>query len=353
MNEKLYNIINNILYEEIIPECSQDKLIIGDIKPAIYFAVNIEGRRINSNDNYPCLVINDKNTFNKYLYNYVVEALKFYYDNNYTHDNIKSLISYLIANLTDLELSNPIPAIISRTNMLKNDLTSSAKTIFLDYDCTINVSKIKPFLEAPYSFDTIIKNNDEEFMLPSIIFGIDKDKCLIYAIQNKNNMNNNLKKKLNRLFYKFNDKVEDTFDSEHFNITDVTMSFIASIIMFINYLNEQEIKNIDVKLNMPIRYNNHFSSNERRLDYKKKYLSEDEFIKYKEMIDRQNESYKDNIILKLVRTFYRVKEMGDVININYMPFNISDSINISINKNGSFNNDLCNLIYKKNNNIKK
>ena len=122
-----------------------------------------------------------------------------------------------------------------------------------------------------------------------------------------------------------------------------------------NYCSDKktQIKNIDVKLNMPIRYNNHFSSNERRLDYKKKYLSEDEFIKYKEMIDRQNESYKDNIILKLVRTFYRVKEMGDVININYMPFNTSDSINISINKNGSFNNDLCNLIYKKNNIIKK
>lgn len=353
MNEELYKIINNILYDEVIPECNKEKLKIGDINPAISFTTNIEGKKMHDDNNYPCLVINDKNIFNKYLYTYIENAIEFYYNNNYTHDNIKSLISYLIANLTDIELSNPIPAIISRTNMFKNDLSNNINTSFLDYDCLINISKIKLFLEAPYSFDTIIKNNDEEFMLPSIIFGIDDDKCIIYAIQNKNNINNNLKKKLNRLFYKFNDKIEDSFDSEHFNITDVTMSFIASIIMFINYLNELDIKKLDVKFNMPIRYNNHFTSNKRRLEYKKKYLTEEEFVKYKEMIDKQNESYKDNIILKLVRTFYRIKEMGNVININYMPFNISDSINISINKDGTFNNDLCNLIYRKNNIQKK
>lgn len=344
MNEGLYNLIINILYNEIIPECKLGNLTINDINPAISFDVNIEGKK--NNDNLlPCLVINDKEIFNNYMYKYVVEAIKFYYGGSYNHDNIKSIISYLISNLTDIELSNPIGAIITRTNMLKEDISKNIKTTFLDYDCDINISKLAPYLESPYVFNVKINDMDDEYNLPKIMFGIDENKCFVYAMQNKDNHNNKLKKKLNRLFYKFNDKVEDNFDSDKFNISDITMSFIAAIIMFVNYLNEVGIDKIEVKVNVPIRYNNHFESNKRRLNYKKKTLSDSEYKEYEKKIKKQNEAYKNNIILKMMRTFYRVCSYGDVLNVNIMPFIVSDNMEIVINESGTFNNDLCNMIY--------
>ena len=93
---------------------------------------------------------------------------------------------------------------------------------------------------------------------------------------------------------KFSIKVEDSFDSDNFNISDITMSFVASIIMFINYLNENNINKIEVKVNAPIRYNNHFEANERRLRYKEKVLSDSEYQEYKKMIEKQNEAYTGN-----------------------------------------------------------
>lgn len=345
MNKELYELMENILYNEIIPECKLGNLMIGDINPAISFTANIEGKK-DIDSTLPCLVINDTKIFNKYMYDYVLESIKFYYDGLYSHDNIKSVISYLIANLTDIELSNPIGAIISRTNMLKENISKNINTSFLDYDCCVSITKLAPYLETPYSFNAKVIDEDDTFNLPSIMFGIDGDKCIIYAMQNKDNSNNKLKKKLNRLFYKFNDKVEDSFDSDNFNISDITMSFVASIIMFINYLNENNINKIEVKVNAPIRYNNHFEANERRLRYKEKVLSDSEYQEYKKMIERQNEAYKDNITLKLLRTFYRVCSYGDVLNVNTMPFSVSDSMKLTINDEGIFNNDLCNMIYK-------
>ncbi len=355
-NKGLYDLMVSILYGEIIPECKNGALFIGDLNPAISFVTNLEGI-VDTNSNKPCLVIKDKDMFNKYIYDYLIESINFYYDGLYTHDNIKSAISFLIANLTDIELSDPIKAIQSRTNMLKIDISEDIKTSFLNYDCDVKVSKLQSFLETPYAFNININNGEDLFKLPSVMFGIDNDKCVIYAIQNKDNSNNNLKKKLNRLFYKFNDGVEDNFDSETFNITDITMSFVASIIMFINYLNEKGISKVEVKVNTPIRYNNHFESNKRRLNYKQMQLDHgtitmNEYKEYADRIEKQNNAYKSNIILKLLRTFYRVSSYGNVLRIDTMPFSVSDSIMMTIREDGTFDNKLCSEIYKKNDNKK-
>lgn len=342
--------INSIFYDEIVPECAYGKLDIDGVNPAIAFNTNIEGNLISNpqeKEYLPCLSIKDVNTFNIYLQDYVKEAIRFYYDNDFSHDNIKSVISYLIANLTDIELSDSIKAIITRTNMLREKVEEdTVNTSFLGYDCEIEIKKLKPFLETPYSYNIKIKDKEEQYDLPSIMFAIENDTCYIYAIQNKKTSDTKLRKKLNRVFYKFNSNVQDKFDSENFNITDVTMSFMASSLVFLNYLNSIGISSINVKVNMPIRYNNHFSSNNRRLEYQKKTLSEEKYKEYETKIEKQNESYKENIVLKFMRTFYRLKEQGDVLQINGMPFAVSDSMQMTMNKEGSFTNDLCNAIYK-------
>lgn len=66
MNKELYELMENILYNEIIPECKLGNLMIGDINPAISFAANIEGKK-DIDSTLPCLVINDTTIFNKYM----------------------------------------------------------------------------------------------------------------------------------------------------------------------------------------------------------------------------------------------------------------------------------------------
>lgn len=66
MNRELYELIEDILYNEIIPECKLGNLNIGDINPAISFVTNIEGKK-DSDSTLPCLVINDTTIFNKYM----------------------------------------------------------------------------------------------------------------------------------------------------------------------------------------------------------------------------------------------------------------------------------------------
>ena len=41
MNKELYELMENILYNEIIPECKLGNLMIGDINPAISFTAPI------------------------------------------------------------------------------------------------------------------------------------------------------------------------------------------------------------------------------------------------------------------------------------------------------------------------
>mgnify|MGYP004594804443 CR=1 FL=1 len=338
--------IKDIFHNEIINECASNKLKIGDDTPAILFDTIINEEKINTsnkNNIKPILVINDKNSFFIALENYVNKAILFYFDGNFTHDNVKAVICYVLSNATDFDLSNPVSYLNLRSSFLSSDIPCSTiyKNIF-GYDSIIKIKSEKSILEAPFSFSCKLKYYEDEYEFPNIFFGISNDICYIYAIQNKFREKNDFQKKINRLLYKINNGYEFYCDNDLLNPNDVTMSFLAIITIFINYLNELGINKINVPINLPIRYNAHYESYKRRLEYNKEVLDNDSFIKYKDDLDLKNKYYDDNTILKLIRNFYRLQSQGDVLKINKYPFMDGSILSININKNGMFNNEILN-----------
>ncbi len=150
--------IEKIFYEEITPECSKKTLSVGDFKPTIFFNVKFleENNDVLLNESInpkPVLVINNKEEFNKALRDYVLSGIKFYYDGVISHDNIKSLIAYVFSNTTQEDLVNPVLFLNLRKSFF--DFVPSDYNIkkdVLGYDGKIIISKLKPFLEAPFSF---------------------------------------------------------------------------------------------------------------------------------------------------------------------------------------------------------
>lgn len=169
--------IEKIFYEEIIPECSNKTLSVGDFKPTIFFDVKFleENNNMFLNENInpkPVLVINNKEKFNKALNDYVLSGIKFYYDGVISHDNIKSLIAYVFSNATQEDLVNPVLFLNLRKSFfdfIPDDY--NIKKSLLGYDGEIIISKLKPILEAPFSFEFKIKSLGQMFALPNIIFG--------------------------------------------------------------------------------------------------------------------------------------------------------------------------------------
>lgn len=355
IKDNFSELVNKIFYEEIVPECANRTLSIGDFSPTLYFKTQINydykltDKDINPD---PILIINNKEEFDKFLCKYAKIAVDFYANGHITHDNLKYVMSLVFANASDYELSNPIMYLDRRIKMLENNLLFEKQTKFLNYDAKTEIVKANVVLEAPYIFKTTIFNEEDSYMLPNIMFGICDDTAYVYAIQNKFKEKNKLQKKINRLLFKFNDGFKEEEKDELLNGTDVTMSFIASILTFINYLNENNISKIKIMPQMPIRYNSHYESYNRRLSHFKEVYTDEEFIDYKNLHDDINKSYDDNIYMKIIRTFYRMSMQGDVINMNYSLVSLIDGLDININSDGSFNNDLYNEIYNKGNSIK-
>lgn len=347
-NSDIYNSVLDIFYNEVILECSSNGPKIGDDFPTVYFDVKLPNSKINDSsiiNPKPILVINDKNTFDKALYYYVIKAIEFYYDGKFLHDNIKYILVFAFTNATSDDLNNPVIYLNKRTLLFDNDLELKKDINFLGYDGVLESKKEKPFLEAPYSFRLTIFDEEHSYALPYIMYGIKEDTAYVYAIQNKFKESNPLRKKINRLLFKLDKEFVDEHDSTIFNATDVSMPFVAVLISFISYLNEMGIDKIKVPVNLPIRYNSHYKSYERRIAYYEKSYSKDDFLNKKKELEKLNSAFDDNTIMKLVRTFYRVSKQGDVLKINTYPFMQTSELSLSVNKDGEFNNELCNQIY--------
>ena len=352
--DKLFIFIKKIFYNEIVPECSNKSLKIKDFSPTLFFKTSInKNYKISSDETVePILMIDNKDEFDIALYEYTKEAIKFYGNSKITHDNLKYVMSLIFANAGYCDLANPVYYLKHRLNLLRNNIEDDLEITFLGYDSKIEIEKQNIGLEAPFSFKVSIFEDNDYYTLPEIIFGIDDSCAYIYAIQNKFRKTNKLSKKVKRILYKFNSNFNDDTKEEVLNATDVTMSFIASIVIFIKYLNSINIDKIILKTNMPLRYNSHYESYNRRFKHFKEIYSYTDYGNIKYLYDTKNKLYDDNIFMKIVRTFYRISKQGDVIDLDYSSFNINSDINIFINKEGKFNNDLYNDIYL-DSNIKK
>lgn len=363
------NNILDIFYNYIIKEASVGRVDCFGTYNIIFStsipSLNIDIGATNKYKNIliPTLTVNNKQEFDKLLVNYVLKALEFYDNSNYFDEILDELIedkgisrekvimTLLWSNATSDDFANPTLFLRNRIAFLDDntfnnylDKENIGYSDIFNGDLMIKIDKNKLYNETPYSISfSFINDKNEEYTLPRIYYGIDNDKVYIYAIQNDHNINDNsYSKKINRLLYKINNGVED--DSVE-SIKDVSLSFVASLQLFLALLNNNNINNVVVPSILLERWNGKEIAFTNRLENNR--LTGEEY-------DKEVNNHillQNNLTNKLMRTFKRM-EYHDDIKVTSYPYELDNAMHLIIDDTKSDNillNELNNLI--KNNSL--
>ena len=336
------------IFYEIINESKTGNVIIDNEKWPISFNTIIDNKEYKENDNNITLIIKNKETFFKLLKEYVNLELqsnrkipKFYSEEN--KNKIKWIISYLFVNATTEEFINPIKLLERKISFLENKTFTFLNTeLEIDINNLIENSKLiiknesSPIsMETPNRLLLSIKDNNKEFKLPAIYYGIDKDTCYIYSLLNpkeKKDITEEEKKyikKINRFLYKINDKVVDMDEyydyknnkSDYYpegNISDISVSFVLALNIFISLLKIKNISKIKAVPYLPLRYKSRDIM--AQISDKK-----DEFIE-------RNDKIQYNLTNKFIRTFIRLSSQNNNIEISSYPYELDEFLTIKIDK---------------------
>lgn len=352
------------VFEELIKEASNGKVIIDDEIWPIAFNTKIleENKTYETENNFSTLIIKNKNEFFKLLRKYLKLEIKknrktpnFYKDIN--RNKIKWLMAYLFVNASLSDFLDPNEYIRREISFLEDDTFNFLdKGIELDMEKFLNSKLIIKKEISPTTMETpnkivlslVKKINDEEveYSLPSIYYGIDNDICYIYSIlspkpkKNISELETKYDKKINRLLYKLNSGIEETkeyFDykegiSDYYpegNITDVTHSFVLSLSIFLGLLKSKNINKVKVVPYLPVRYASRYITAKEKQD-KEKQL---------ELLERNNE-IQTNITNKFIRTFLRLSSQDKSISIESYPYEVDDYLTIKLNKQNNISNEL-------------
>ncbi|MEG2621196.1 MAG: hypothetical protein RSA10_03855 [Bacilli bacterium] len=354
--------ISKIFFEEIIPEVIHEGFFANDVFGAVSFNTNIVelgkfyGNQTAKNPK-PVLVIKNVENFSNVLEQYVNKALPFYFNkSSFSHDDIKETLGYAFSNATYYDFSNPVEYLKIRTAFLDDNLPNEKKTYLgfspaLSSEISIFCSKEKMLLETPYSLTPVLNRNDEEVALPKVMIGINGETCYIYALQNKVSENTKFKKEINRLLFKLDSGFIEPFESTNNvenpeNLTGVTKSFLASLIITFGFLKSIGINNVIVPSFLPVRYNSHVISFNRRMKYYESIKTDkDKIDKIINDHEKEMSYYQENTTMKFIRTFRRIVYQSKGINVSFIPMQKDDSMHISITNEVLFDNDLENNLY--------
>ena len=328
------------IFYELIKEANNGRVLIDDEEWNYSFNTIIkendkEKLRLENKDNIVTLIIKNEDKFLSLLEEYINLEQSMNRKSLYK-DNIKWLIANLFANATTEDFINPETFIKRYIKYLKDNTFN-----YTDNGVNVDISNIVPksdliikresnstMMETPYKMTFMFKNNPESYILPSIYYGIDNNTCYIYGIQasKKNYPNSKYTKKINRLLYKINEGVEDSKEyyaykneeSDYYpedNISDVTMSFVMSLNLFINLLQSENIEEVKVVSYLPVRYNS------RRLAGLR--TNREDFLE-------RNDKIQTNLTNKLIRTFRRLESQNKNIKIIKYPYEIDEFITIKV-----------------------
>ena len=345
------------IFYELIKETCNGKVIIDNEEwnysfNTIIKSNNKEKIRLENKDNNICLIIKNEDNFFKLLEKYINLELSI---NRKTlniknvKDKIKFLIVNLFANATTEDFINPERFIRRNIFFLKDNtfnyldkvLEVNVDNLLKDTNLEIKREQNSTMMETPYKITFTLKNEEEKHFLPSIYYGIEEEngikKCYIYGIQaSKKNDNNKFNKKINRLLYKINDGVEDTQEyydyknnkSDYYpegNISDVTMSFLLSLNMFVTLLQSENIKEIKAVPYLPVRYNSRELAAIRN---------------NREDLFERNKKIQTNLTNKFIRTFRRLEKQNNNIEVTMYPYEIDEFLTIKLSNNKEIINKL-------------
>ena len=258
MSQDIEEIIN-----KVFEECGKGRIRIGDPDYGFWtfytkFFYKCGNQNNITNSYYPIVDIPNKKKFIKEIEEYLFHAERFYYKDKeffcLNNDSFKEkLIHDLFLNATTYDFSNIIEFIKTRKRLIQEELTMGGFILgkFDNYIIQGRINKNPSNLEGPYNFHIIMVDEfDNQFVLPSITFGIADETAYIYAVQNKKGKQSNpLAKKLDRLFRKVNKDV----DSEDV-IANVSPNALVSLTIFNSFLINNNITQIIAPDFMPLRY---------------------------------------------------------------------------------------------------
>lgn len=371
----------NDLVQELIKEAVSGRIIINDCYYNIGFDTVINNQRTSNGYNkdllFPTLIINNYDEFLYKMTLYLEKAKKFYYDelvtkySDYSERDIsKLLISLIWSNATSVDFSNPLEFLDRRISFLDSENYSNYSGVIEDisiFDNTImeySVNKSTLKSEAPYCLKVSLSNKGYEediYNLPDIYFGVDNNKVYIYAIQDKHRKSNSDKTKFNKMIRRNLNKVKKGFvsdisldsmnlsDVEKFNIDypenmiSVDASTLVSLSVGLAIFEEMGINEIVVPDFFPIRDNSSIISTNLKL---KREHNNIDFIE-EELAKRKRERINRNIVDKKIRTFRRISNNFNNLDIYAFPKEIDDNIHIRINEDYYCDNEVLNEVYIK------
>lgn len=347
--------IKEIFYE-LISEAKNGKILISDEEYYVGFNTNINDELVEYNeDNNVELYIDNLDLFIEKLKEYILLELELKRKTirqDSSKDYIKFLILYLFANATTEDFRRPINYIEKYINFLRDTTLSnynegvlySLDGLFSDNQLSIKNTKQSIMMESPFKVELSIINKENpnlSFILPEISYGISYENgetiCYIYSILNKENIDKVLdkdllkfKKNISRKLYKLNKGISDIESSEFNdykngisdyypeNITDVSVSSVLSLFIFINLIKDKvdKIKGVPY---LPIRYiSRENASSLASTEERKKELQE------------RNYAIQTNLTEKFIRTFRRVEQYIGDISISSYPYEVDEFITCTI-----------------------
>lgn len=360
--------MDKVEFEKIVDEVLKEAKN-GEVK-ANTFTYNIQFNSTLNPIEDPDLLflrIRDKNNFTDLLYEYVVKHFE-YRKNDFNFESIKECITLLFGNLTYSDLESP-EAFITKYMSFYDSPVIREKIIYenclLNSDLYIENVLHKKTYETPYCFISKFKSkiDDEEvdYKLPIISYGIENDTCYIYTVQGykKEDLSLNQEKyhkKINRSLYKLNDKITESKEYEEYknntseyypeNISDVSMPFILALTIFLKELELINCNKIKIVPLLPVRYNSKKISNDKKISYysMKNNMSEEEIQILKDKYESEHLRIQSNVTEKFIRCFYRLAYHFNNIDIKSTPYIEDEYMNIQLSSFQSSNNEILNNI---------
>lgn len=338
---------------EVLKEACEGSIKIDDLEYNINFNTFIS---------HEPLLINDNNSFSINISNLdlLVEKIKEYllletkldrkkYSFLSEKDSIKLLILYLFINASTKDLNDInqyVEKYISflKDNLFEEEILLRNSNLFEEDILKINRVKQSVFMETPYKIEMSLmdKNNfDKEFVLPEISYAITEENgekiCYVYSIMNKNKETKDetaeqikYKRRISRLLYKLDKGIFD-IETEEFreykegesdyypeNVSDVSVSAVLSLYIFINLI-KNHVSKIKAVPYLPMRYLSRENANEKFKDIDKK-----------EELETRNNDIQRNATDKFIRTFRRVSLYIPEMTIDSYPYEYDEFLNCSL-----------------------
>lgn len=360
----------NVFYDEIINEASTGRVdcffmmnllfgtYIREENKTIEAKKNDDGRYL-----IPRLVIKNKDNFNKLLTEYLSLARKKYdlsiYRDELTFADVenyeqvinKIILTTLWANATYDDFSESEEFLRKQIAFLKDETFSEyEEPTIIGYSETlggyVEVENIQETIlnETPNSLkiSVIEPETNERYTFPLVRYGIEDNKCYIYAVQKNKRYDeeNKFKKKVNRRLFQIGENFDtknDTYENYgEGNLKDVSASFVVASNIALGLLASKGITDIVVPSILIERWN----AKETGIIVKSK--REENSQEYIDSNKEEHNKIQNNLTEKLLRTFLRIVSHNKTFNVTAYPFDIDSSLHIKTSEELDCNNTLLN-----------